>query len=105
MANSHLSEAQQNLLVALESANEEGTKGEGADAKGRSGKGNPLRHQLHRMPTPAQQARTPSTAYCTTATWLNIREESCRLREKRQTDRVLQVYASVCGALWEHDPR
>ena len=57
MANSHLNEAQRNLLVALESANEEGTEGEGVDAKGRGGKGKPLRHSLHRTPTPAQQAR------------------------------------------------
>ena len=57
VANSHLNEAQWNLLVALESANEEGTEGEGVDAKGRGGKGKPLRHSLHRTPTPAQQAR------------------------------------------------
>ena len=57
VANSHLNEAQRNLLVALESANEEGTEGEGVDAKGRGGKGKPLRHSLHRTPRPAQQAR------------------------------------------------
>ena len=57
VANSHLNEAQRNLLVALESANEEGTEGEGVDAKGRGGKGKPLRLSLHRTPTPAQQAR------------------------------------------------
>ena len=57
VVNSHLNEAQRNLLVALEAANEEGPEVEGVDAKDRGGKGNPLRHSLHRTPTPAQQAR------------------------------------------------
>ena len=57
VVNSHLNEAQRNLLVALEAANEEGAEVEGVDAKDRGGKGNPLRHSLHRTPTPAQQAR------------------------------------------------
>ena len=55
---SHLNEAQRNLMAALESANEEGTEVEGvAASKSRGGKEKLLRHQLHRTPTPTQQAR------------------------------------------------
>ena len=56
-ANGHLNEAQRELLAALEPANEEGTGVEGVVAKGRGGKAKPVRHQLHRTPTQAQQAR------------------------------------------------
>ena len=45
-------------MAALESANEEGTEVEGVPvSKGRGGKGKLPRHQLHRTPTPTQQAR------------------------------------------------
>ena len=45
-------------MAALESANEEGTEVEGvAASKSRGGKEKLLRHQLHRTPTPTQQAR------------------------------------------------
>ena len=56
---SHLNEAQRNLLAALESGNneEETEATDAAASKGRGGKGKPLRHQLHRTPTPTQQAR------------------------------------------------
>ena len=56
-ANGHLKEAQRELLAALGPANEEGTGVEGVAAKGRGDKGKPVRHQLHRTPTQAQQAR------------------------------------------------
>ena len=55
--NSHLNEAQRDLLAALESADDDSDAVEGIAAKARGGKGKPIRHQLHRMPTPAQQAR------------------------------------------------
>ena len=55
VVNSHLNEAQRERLAALESAAEE--TAEGAASKGQSGKGKPVRHQLHRTPTPTQQAR------------------------------------------------
>ena len=55
MVNSHLNEAQRERLAALESAAEE--MAEGAASKGQSGKGKPVRRQLHRTPTPTQQAR------------------------------------------------
>ena len=58
MVNRHLNQALRKLLAALESANnEEGTEVDGVDAKGRGGKSKPVRHQLHRGPTPTQQAR------------------------------------------------
>ena len=47
---SHLDEAQRGRLAALESSAEEAAKRAGGKAK-------PVRHQLHRMPTPTQQAR------------------------------------------------
>ena len=56
-ANSHLNEAQRKLLASLDSADEEETEVKGAAVKGEGGKGKPVRHSLHRTPTPAQQAR------------------------------------------------
>ena len=50
VASSHLDEAQYERLAALESSVEEAPKRAG-------GKGKPVRHQLHRTPTPTQQAR------------------------------------------------
>ena len=58
--NGHMNEAQRERLAGLESAheNEEETDVEGKYSKGRRGKGNPpVRHQLRRTPTQAQQAR------------------------------------------------
>ena len=55
VVNSHLNEAQRERLAALESATEESAGG--AASKDRGGKGKPVRHQLHRTPTPTQQAR------------------------------------------------
>ena len=59
MITSYLNETQRNLLAALESANneKETEAKEAAASKGRGGKGKLLRHQLHRTPTPTQQAR------------------------------------------------
>ena len=55
--NSHLNEAQRELLAALEPVNDEDA-GVGEKAvKIRGGKEKPLRHQLQRPPTQAQQAR------------------------------------------------
>ena len=55
VVNSHLNGAQRERLAALESAAE--AAAEGAASKGRGGKGKPVRHRLHRTPTPTQQAR------------------------------------------------
>ena len=57
MVNSHLNEAQRERLDALVSSDEDRDNVKGVAAKGRAGKVNPVRHQLHRTPTPAQQAR------------------------------------------------
>ena len=56
-ANGHLNEAQRKLLASLDSADEEETEVKGAAVKGEGGKGKPVRHSLHRTPTPTQQAR------------------------------------------------
>ena len=50
VVNSHLDTAQRERLSILESAAKEA-------AEGRAGKGKPVRHRLHRTPTPTQQAR------------------------------------------------
>ncbi len=50
VVNSHLDMAQRERLSTLESAAKEA-------AKGRAGKTKPVRHQLHRTPTPTQEAR------------------------------------------------
>ena len=58
--NGHMNEAQRERLAALEPANEneEEADVESVYSKGRRGKGNPpVRHQLRRAPTQAQQAR------------------------------------------------
>ena len=56
-ANGHFNESQRKLLAALESANEEGAEVKGVAVRGGRGKGKPVRHSLHRTPTPTQQAR------------------------------------------------
>ena len=55
--NGHLNEAQRKLLAALEPVNDQDAGVEEKAVKIRGGKEKPLRHQLHRTPTPAQQAR------------------------------------------------
>ena len=55
-ANGHFNEAQRKLLAALETADEEEADVKGAAVKGEGGKGKPVRHLLHRAPTPTQQA-------------------------------------------------
>ena len=55
--NSHLNKAQRKLLAALEPVNDGEARIEEKAVKIRGGKEKPLRHQLHRTPTPAQQAR------------------------------------------------
>ena len=57
LASSHLDEDQQKLLAALESSVEKRAKARKATGKGRAGKEKPVRHRLHRTPTPTQQAR------------------------------------------------
>ena len=57
-ATSHLDEDQQKLLAALESPVEKRAGVKSAAVKGRIGKPKPPRHQLHRTPTPIQQARS-----------------------------------------------
>ena len=44
-------------MAALESPVAKRAKVKSPTVKGRAGKGNPLRHQLHRKPTETQQAR------------------------------------------------
>ena len=56
-ANGHFNESRRKLLAALERADEEGAEVKGVAAKGGRGKGKPVRHSLHRTPTPGQQAR------------------------------------------------
>ena len=57
LASSHLDEDQQKLLAALESSVEKRAKARKATGQGRGGKEKPVRHRLHRTPTPTQQAR------------------------------------------------
>ena len=57
LASSHLDEDQQKLLAALESSVEKRAKARKVTGKGRAGKEKPVRHRLHRTPTPTQQAR------------------------------------------------
>ena len=52
LASSHLDEDQQKLLAALDSSVEKRAKAKAAAAQGKT-----VRHQLHRKPTPTQQAR------------------------------------------------
>lgn len=52
LSSSHLDENQRKLLADLESSVEKRAK-----AKKTAGQGKPVRHQLHRKPTPTQQAR------------------------------------------------
>ena len=56
-ANGHLDDEQRKLLAALESSVEKRAKVKSAAVKGRGGKEKPVRPQLHRTPTPTQQAR------------------------------------------------
>ena len=56
-ASSHLNEAQRERLATLESSDQDEVNVGGKGAKRRGGKANPVRHQLHRTPTPTQQAR------------------------------------------------
>ena len=51
-ANGHLNEAQRKLLASLDSADEEETEVKSAAVKGEGGKMKPVRHSLHRTPTP-----------------------------------------------------
>ena len=55
-ANGHLNEAQRKLLAALETADEEEAEVKGVAVRGGRGKGKPIRHSLHRTPTPTRQA-------------------------------------------------
>ena len=61
LASSHLDEDQRKLLATLESSVEKRVRARKATrkatAKGRPGKEKPVRHQLHRKPTPTQRAR------------------------------------------------
>ena len=56
-ASSHLNEAQRERLATLESSDQDEVNVGGRGAKRRGGKAKPVRHQLHRTPTPTQQAR------------------------------------------------
>ena len=57
VVSSYLNEAQRERLAALESSDQDEVNVEGKAAKCRGGKAKPVRHQLHRTPTPTQQAR------------------------------------------------
>ena len=56
VVSSYLNEAQRERLAALESSDQDEVNVEGKAAKCRGGKAKPVRHQLHRTPTPTQQA-------------------------------------------------
>ena len=56
-SNSHPNPAQRKLLADLESSVEKQAKAKKATGQGRGTEREPLRHQLHRTPTPTQQAR------------------------------------------------
>ena len=55
--NGHLNQAQRELLDNLESSVQQHPEAKKPTAQGRGTKGTPFRHQLHRTPTPTQQAR------------------------------------------------
>ena len=57
LATGHLDDEQRKLLAGLESSVERRARANEATSQGRDTKGRPLRHQLHRTPTPTQQAR------------------------------------------------
>ena len=56
-ATGHLDVDQRKLLAALQSSHEKKVKAKKATGHSRGSKGGILRHQLHRTPTPTQQAR------------------------------------------------
>ena len=60
---SHLDMAQQALLTALASADQDDANVGGVTTRRREGKEKPLRHQLHRTPTATQQARWEAVQY------------------------------------------
>ena len=55
--------AQQALLTALASADQDDANVGGVTTRRREGKEKPLRHQLHRTPTATQQARWEAVQY------------------------------------------
>ena len=57
VVSSHLNEAQRERLATLESSDQDEVNVGGKGAKRSGGKAKPVRHQLHRTPTPTQQAR------------------------------------------------
>ena len=57
MANGHLDDEQRKLLAGLDSSIRRQARVKRASGLGRGTQGKPLRHQLHRTPTPTQQAR------------------------------------------------
>ena len=57
LATGHLDDDQRKLLAALESSVRRQARVKRASGLGRDTKGRPLRHQLHRTPTPTQRAR------------------------------------------------
>ena len=57
LANGHPDDDQRKLLAGLDSLVRRKAKAKKATGQGRGNQGNPLRHQLHRTPTPTQQAR------------------------------------------------
>ena len=57
LANGHPDDDQRKLLAGLDSSVRRKAKAKKATDQGRGTQGNPLRHQLHRTPTPTQQAR------------------------------------------------
>ncbi len=57
VANGHLDDEQRKLLAGLDSSVRRKARVKRATGLGRGTQGKPLRHQLHRTPTPTQQAR------------------------------------------------
>ena len=58
MADSHLNEDQRKLLAVLHFSVQKGSRVKSATSQRRGGKARPVRHQLHRTPSPSQQARS-----------------------------------------------
>ena len=86
LASSHLDEDQRKLLADLESSVEKRAKARKATGKGRAGKEKPVRHQLHRKPTPTQQAR-----------WEAVRQAKSRGLSLRAIARELGMAKNTVG--------
>ena len=91
---SYLDRDQRKLLAALDSSVEKRAKSRKASGKGRARKGEPVRHQLHRTPTPTQQAR-----------WVAVQQAKSRGLSLRAIARELGMAKNTVGKyLKSHSP-